>query len=98
MITRIVLGNEAGAEPGGAKAMALELLNDKAIDAAWDLASGGFFNTVRVQSPQDVNDPPTRAAFDAMLTRTGRNFNVVVRNDSGQYAGVNGTPILPARR
>jgi hypothetical protein len=93
MVKRILVGSEGGSEPQGAKAMAVDLLRKKAIDAAWDLATGGYFNCVRVQSPSHVITPQEQAAFDAMLDQEGRNFNVVRRNDSGHYSGVDGTPI-----
>jgi len=87
MINHILSGESA-------REMAIELLTDKAIAEAWDLTSGGFAGCVRVKSHPEVNDLATRQAFDALLDERAAKFNVVRRNDSGQYAGVDGTPIL----
>jgi hypothetical protein len=95
MVRRILIGAEGDAEPQGAVAMALDLFANGTIIAAWDLSSGGFFNTARVISQLNVITPADQAAFDAVLDVEGKRFNVIRRNDVGAYLGVVGVPIQP---
>jgi hypothetical protein len=86
MIHRILLGQNADE-------VATDLLNQKQLSAAFDLAPY-FVNCVRVLSLPIVNTPAQQEMFDDMLAEAGWQKGVQWTYDVGAYLRVTGRPIF----